>query len=394
MWSFSDRNFILYLMEFHRAFDAAALLKKKSFFLLGPRSVGKTTLLEQQLPHLKRVDLLDPDTLAAYATRPKRLLEIDPGPGRAIVIDEIQKLPVLLDVVQLAIQKNGLRFVLTGSSARKLKRQGVNLLGGRAWQASLHPLSYHEIPGFELERYLTRGGLPGVYLSDSWEEDLEAYLSLYLKEEIIQEAATRDVPAFSRFLEAIGSTSGEELVVDALASDSGVKASTVRNYIDILMDTLLAFEVLPFTATKKRKAVSRSKLWIFDVGVANTLVRRGRVREGSEAFGRAFEHFIVREVQTYLSYLRSSQKLCYWRTTDQREVDLVLPGEIACEIKATSRVTERHLKGLLALKEERLLRRLAVICTEPERRVMNGIEIIPWKEFLEDLWAGRITRRT
>lgn len=378
-------------MEFRRAFNAAALLEKKSFFLFGPRSVGKTTLLERQLPSLKRIDLLDPEELSAYAARPKRLLEIDPGPNRALVIDEIQKLPSLLDVVQLAIQKHGIRFVLTGSSARKLKRQGVNLLGGRAWQAHLHPLSFHEISNFDLHRYLLRGGLPGIYLSESWQEELDAYLSLYLKEEIIQEAVTRDVPGFSRFLETIGANSGEELVIEALASDSGVKASTVRNYLDILFDTLLAFEVQPFTATKKRKAISRTKLWLFDVAVANTLAQRQTFSKGSDAFGRAFEHFIVREVQSYLSYRRSRQKLCYWRTTDQKEVDLILPGEIACEIKSTDRITERHLKHLVCLREEKLFPRLAIICTERERRIMDGIEIIPWKNFLEDLWEGKVT---
>jgi predicted AAA+ superfamily ATPase len=375
-------------------FDATELLKKKSFFLFGPRSVGKTTLLHQQLPELKRIDLLDPEELALYAARPKRLLEIDPGPGRTIIIDEIQKVPALLDVVQLAIQKNHARFILTGSSARKLKRQGVNLLGGRAWQSHLHPLSFVEIPRFNLFQYLSRGGLPAIYLSESWREELDAYLSLYLKEEVIQEALTRDVPGFSRFLETIGLGSGEELVVEAIASDSGVKASTVRNYIDILLDTLLAFQAQPFTQTKKRKAISRSKLWIFDVGVANALAGRSITTEGSDAFSRAFEHFIIREAQTFLSYSRSKLDLCYWRTHDRKEVDLVLPGVIACEIKATSRVSERHLGGLEALREEKLLPRLAVICMEKERRKVNGIEILPWREFLEDLWASKITSGT
>jgi predicted AAA+ superfamily ATPase len=197
-----------------------------------------------------------------------------------------------------------------------------------------------------------------------------------------QEAVTRDVPGFSRFLETIGVNSGEELIIEAIASASGVKASTGRNYLDILLETLLASEVQPFTATKKRKAISRTKLWLFDVAVANTLAQRQSFSKGSDAFGHAFEHFIVREVETYLPYRRSRQTLCYWRTTDQKEVDLILPGEIACEIQSTDRVTEQHLKHLVCLREEKLFPRLAI---------MDGIEIVPWKNFLEDLWAGKVT---
>jgi predicted AAA+ superfamily ATPase len=249
-------------------------------------------------------------------------------------------------------------------------------------------LSWSEIPDFDLMKYVSRGGLPGIYQSESPEEELSAYLSLYLREEIIQEAATRDVPGFARFLDVMGQISGEELVIEAIASDAGVKASTVRNYLDILRDTLLTFEVQPFLEATKRKAVSRSKIFAFDVGVANLLAKRAIGPEGSDAFGKAFEHFIMREVQTYLSYTRSRKSLCYWRTTDQKEVDLIIPDWIACEIKAAQRVTERHLKSLLALKDEGKLPRYAVICQEPETRVMNGIEILPWQNFLKELWSG------
>jgi predicted AAA+ superfamily ATPase len=377
-------------MEFNRVFDAGQLLSKKSFFLFGPRNTGKTTLLEQQLPELKRIDLLDPEVLATYASRPKRLLELGDEKTSAIIIDEIQKLPALLDVVQLAIQKQKKRFILTGSSARKLKRQGVNLLGGRAWEAHLHPLTWKEIPDFDLMRYLSRGGLPGIYLSEHWKEDLKAYLSLYLQEEIIQEAATRNVPAFSRFLDILGATSGEELVIESIASDAGVKASTVRNYMDILRDTLLVFEALPYTQTQARKAVSRSKVWVFDVGLANTLSKRTVDQEGSAAFGKAFEHFIVREVQSYLSYKRTEQRLHYWRTFDQYEVDIIVPGSFGCEVKASERVTDKHLQSLRVLKKENLLPRHLVVCREPERRTVDGIEILPWQEFMKELWSGNL----
>ncbi len=375
-------------MQYKRFFDARAFLEKKSYFLFGPRSVGKTSLLDAQLGDSKKIDLLNPAVLSRYASRPESLLEIDLGPNASVVIDEIQKLPALLDAVQIAIQKYHAKFVMTGSSARKLKRQGVNLLGGRAWQASLHPLSFSEISDFDLLRYLRRGGLPHIYQSNAYQEELNAYTALYLREEIIQEAATRDVPAFSRFLETMGALSGGELVVDAVASDADVKASTVRNYLSILSDTLLTFEVMAFQKGAKRKAVSRSKIWLFDVAVANVLAHRTAIEPKSEAFGRAFEHFIVREVKTYLDYHRAQVPLNYWRTVDHKEVDLVLPGVFAAEIKGLERIPDRALQNLIAFQEERAVPRYFVISCEPEPRRVGAIEIVPWEHFLRRLWAN------
>lgn len=198
----------------------------------------------------------------------------------------------------------------------------------------------------------------------------------------------QDQKGFSRFLETIGHNSGEELVIESIASDASVKASTVRNYIDILRDTLLIFETLPFVKGRKRKVVSRSKLWLFDVGIANSLARRESIREGSEAFGKAFEHFIAREIATYLSYKRISSTLCYWRTHDQKEVDFIIPDSVAIEVKATTQVADRALKQLFFFKEEKAVKRHIIVCREREPRTVSGIEILPWNHFLDQLWSG------
>lgn len=380
-------------MSYQRYFQCLSLLKHKSFFLFGPRSVGKTTLISQQLPSIKVIDLLDPEEMARFASQPKRLLELDSGSEQVLIIDEIQKMPPLLDVVQMAIQKKNWRFILTGSSARKLKRQGINLLGGRAWEAHLHPLSWSELGhSFNLMKYLRQGGLPHIYDAEKYNEELKAYVALYLKEEIIQEAITRDVPAFSRFLNTFAHCSGAEMVVEQLASDAAVKASTVRNYIDILADTLLCFESHPYQKTKKRKALSRSKYWLFDVAVTNHLSGRMFDDENSVAFGKAFEHFIVREVATYLSYKRIDVPLSYWRTHDKKEVDLIVPDAFACEIKASANINDKNLSGLRAFAEENQTPKHIVVSRETEPRKINNIEILPWQIFLEKLWSGELIK--
>ncbi len=376
---------------YKRLLSLPRLLQKKSFFLLGPRSTGKTTLIDTQLPNAKVYDLLDSEIFRRLLQRPRLIEEEISDPAQIMVIDEIQKLPLLLDEVQRLIQKKKIRFLLTGSSARKLKRGGANLLAGRAWEARLFPLVSQEIPDFNLLQYLNRGGLPQTYGSPDFQEELKYYVSTYLREEIQAEAITRNILAFSEFLDAIALANGQELNYESLASDCQVSPGTLKNYIQILEDTLLGFTLTGFTRTRKRKSISRAKHYLFDLGVTNQLCRRGEIMEKSELFGNAFEHFIILEVRAFLNYSRKEIDLHYWRSTSQFEVDLLLGTEIAIEIKGTSLVQDKHLKGLRALKEEGIHKRFLVVSLDiQKRKTADGIEILPWKDFLTALWNDEL----
>ena len=369
-----------------------SLLARKSFFLFGPRSVGKTTLIREQLDHAKVYDLLDATTLRRLIRQPSILLEENrETPRRIVAIDEIQKLPSLLDEVHRLIEQHEMTFLLTGSSARKLKRGASNLLAGRAWWAELYPLVYPEIPDFELLTYLNNGGLPHIYGSPDAVEELQSYVALYLQEEVQAEALTRNLAAFATFLEVIALGNGQELNYDSLASDCGVASTTIKNYIQILEDTLLGYSLPGFTYTKKRKAITRAKHYLFDIGVVNTLSNRGEIRNRSPLFGNAFEHFVIGEVRAYLSYSRSRETMTYWRSTSQFEVDLLIGKSMAIEIKGTDNVGKKHLRGLRALMEERLIRNYAVVSLDRDKRTTDdGIVIWPWRQFLTALWANEL----
>jgi len=370
---------------YSRRLDLPQLLKKKSFFLFGPRSTGKSTLIRAQLPQAKVYDLLDARVFARLSRRPT-LLEEESSAQTLVAIDEIQRAPHLLNEVHRLIARDQRRFLLTGSSARKLKRGATNLLAGRAWEARLTALTHDEIHDFDLLRYLNIGGLPHVYPSPHPFEELDAYCALYLQEEIQAEALTRNVPAFSRFLDVMALQNGEELNCQSIASDCGVSPNTVTNYIEILEDTLIGYRLPGYTKTRKRKATVRGKHYFFDLGVTHTLAHRGEVKAKSELFGRAFEHFIINEIRAHLLYARSKQPLCYWRSTSQLEVDAVVGNALAVEIKAAELVTDKHLKGLRALGEEGLVKHRVAVSLDPEsRRTSDGIEIVPWQTFLQRL---------
>jgi predicted AAA+ superfamily ATPase len=386
------------MKSYPRLLQMSQLLEKKSFFLFGPRSVGKTTLIRQQLAGSMVFDLLDSDVYSMLLRRPKvieeRLLAAINVKTQLIVIDEIQKLPQLLDEVQRLIEKYkedlDLRFLLTGSSARKLKHGGSNLLGGRAWESHLFPLVSQEITSFEFIQYLNRGGIPHVYLSSDFQEELKSYINLYIREEIVAEAIVRKVDSFVRFLDVIGLQNGEELSFQAISSDAGVPSKTVQNYVEILEDTLIGFKLPSYSSTVKRKAITRSKFYFFDVGVANFLAKRGEIIPGGELFGRAFEHFMILEIRAYLSYRRKDHRMSYWRSTSQFEVDCIIGNEIACEFKSSHCVTEKHLKGLKALREENKIRKFCIVSQDVHRRILDGITIYPWKYFLERLWSDQL----
>lgn len=382
-------------MTYPRILDLKARLGTRSGFLFGPRASGKTTLLRNQLPHGRYFDLLDSDVYLSLLRRPRKLgedLEELSAEERKnwIIIDEIQKIPALLDEVHRLIETQKLKFILTGSSARKLKRGGANLLAGRARVLELFPLVSREIPKFNLERYLSFGGLPSIYESDDPMADLHSYVGTYLKEEIQAEAIVRRIDHFARFLEVMGTQSGEELVYDAIAQDAQVPSRTVANFVEVLKDTLLAFELEParFRKTKGRKTVSRSKLYLFDVGVANLLAGRLPLQWKTENAGRAFEHAMIQEVRAWKAYRQDPRPLGYWRTTQQHEVDLLIGEDAAFEFKFTQNVSERHLSGLRALQADKLVKSHTVVCNEKApRRTQDGIRIIPWSTFLDELWS-------
>jgi uncharacterized protein len=313
-----------------------------------------------------------------------------------VVVDEVQKCPALLDEAQLMIEEWGIRFLMTGSSARKLKASGTNLLGGRARTRSLHPFVYAEVEGegFSLARALSRGMIPPHYLSESFDEDLAAYVDTYLKEEIAAEGLSRNLPSFARFLQVAASTNARMINYTNVASDAQVPRQTVKQWYQILIDTLLGFELAPYAGSVKRKAIETAKFYLFDPGVVRTLRRLPVIAPESADFGEFFEHFIFLELRAWMDYRRPRGDLAYWRSRSGYEVDFILDGEVAVEVKAAAIAQERHAAGLRALKDEGKLRRFILVCREERPGMLDGgIEVLPWREFLERLWSDTILER-
>jgi predicted AAA+ superfamily ATPase len=373
-----------------RTLNVSELLKKKSHFLFGPRGTGKSSIIEQQLgDSVKYITLLSSDYYLPLSARPASLGELILD-ERPVVIDEIQKIPALLDEVHNLIEKRKIRFLLTGSSARKLRSGGVNLLGGRAWTANLFPLTTFEIPNFDLIRYLNFGGLPAVYLSNYPSEELKAYTQSYLTEEIAAEGLVRDLPRFSRFLQRAALTNGMILNFSEIASDLGVSPTTIREYYRILEDTLVGFMLEPLRSPSSRKEVSTAKFFFFDVGVANSLRSVKSIDENTEYFGLIFEHFIAQELRAALSYFDLSEKLNFWRTHTQEEVDFVIGENLAVEVKATVSAQPRMIKGLKALRLTRTIKNSYLVSRDKVEREVEGIHFLHYKTFLERLWKREL----
>ena len=370
-----------------RYLDARELLKQRSCFLFGPRQTGKSTLVRHQLADVRTYNLLDHTLFIRLSRNPALIREALAPQTEIIVIDEIQKMPALLNEVQLMIEEHGVRFFLTGSSARTLRRKGVNLLGGRARSRVLHPFVSAELGDhFRLERALEFGLLPSVYFSDAPAEDLAAYSGDYLKEEVAAEALVRNIGAFSRFLEVAALSHGRMINFSQIASDAQVPASTVREYYGILEDTFIAHQVPAYTETRKRKAVSTSKYYLFDIGLARHLQGRRGLPLGTAEYGEAFESFVLQEIKGFCDYHLLDPPR-YWRSKSQFEVDFVV-GELAVEVKAKKAVSHRDLRGLRALREENRLSHYVLVSLEPMARRVDGIDILPWREFLTRLWGG------
>lgn len=373
---------------YKRVLDLPALLARKSFFLLGPRQTGKSTLLRASFPDAVFVDLLESETFHELSSHPERLRQRLPDRRSCLIIDEIQKLPVLLNEVQLLLDRNpSLRAVMTGSSARKLRRGAVNLLGGRAWMASLHPLVSAEAAGIPLGQRLNRGGLPSVLDSAHSGEELRAYVGAYLREEVRAEGLVRSIENFSRFLDVAGMTSGEQVNFTAVANDAGVPARTVREHYQVLIDTLVGHELPAYRKTLKRKPVAAAKFYLFDVGVANALKHVESHSPGSASFGQALEHLVFLELRAFLDYRRLNLPLSFWRSQSHFEVDFLVGDAVAIEVKAKASVSDRDLKGLRALREEVKLKHALVVSLERTRRkTEDGILILPVQEFFDGLW--------
>jgi uncharacterized protein len=377
-------------MTYKRVLDMKMLIEKKSLFLFGPRSTGKTTLLKSQFQEGAIINLLKSSTFLALSQNPSTIGQIVKDISRTsstVIIDEIQKLPILLDEVHHLIESERVRFILTGSSARKLKRSGVNLLAGRAWQCNLYPLTYAEIDGFDLDRYLLYGGLPQVYDSEYQEEELDAYINIYLKEEIKEEALVQNFFHFSRFLKVAAVANAEQLNFANVSQETGIPATSVRSYFEILTDTFIGFLLEPWRKSKKRKAVSTAKFYFFDVGVANFLTGVTTLHRNSPEFGKSFEHFIAMELRSYISYRRIKKDLTFWRTQNGSEVDFLIGDDTAIEVKSTLKVSDKHLKGLRSMKEENIVKQFILVSfDEVERETPDGIRLLFWENFLNKLW--------
>lgn len=379
-------------MSYTRLLQLPRLLQQKSFFLLGPRSTGKSFLIRAQLADQALViDLLRSDNFLRLSQRPSELEEMVRAGGRKIVVlDEVQKLPILLNEVHRLIEETDTHFLLTGSSARSLRRGQANLLAGRARQAALFPLVSAEIPDFDLERYLLFGGLPQVYGSTEPHEELDAYVGTYLREEIQAEGAVRNLPRFTRFLSIAALGTGEVLNFSNIARDLGIAPSTVIEHFRNLEETLLGFFVEPWGQSTRRKEVAAAKFYLFDTGVAHTLTRTRMLDRNSDRYGRALEHFMAMELRAALSYQRLFEPLTYWRTQDRNEVDFVIGNRLAIEVKATERASDRDATSLRRLQAEGGLAAYFLVTRDPVERLKDGIRYIHWKPFLESLWSGAL----
>jgi uncharacterized protein len=374
-----------------------ALPPGRSAFLWGARKTGKSTYLRERFPQSLVFDFLDTDLVLEFSKRPAllrdQLLAQDASVLKhPIILDEVQKVPHILDEVHWLIENKRLRFILCGSSARKLKRGQANLLGGRAWRFEMFPLVSAELKTLDLLRALNHGMIPNHYLEDQYQKSLKAYTTDYLKEEVFAEGLTRNIQAFSRFFEAVGYSHGELTNFSNIARECGVDSKTVKEYYQILEDTLLGTMIAPFKRRQSRQVISQTpKFYLFDVGVAGALTNRHLTVERGELFGKAFEHFILMEIRAHRSLRELDYAINFWRTKSGLEADFVLgDGQVAIEVKGTNRVERNELRPLMAFRDEYAPRQTLVVCNERVERIHEHIRILPWRVFLRDLWEGKI----
>lgn len=372
---------------------------RESFFLWGPRQSGKSMLLGATYPDAAWYDLLKTDLYVRLLERPSLLREellyaqSEKNAGFA-VIDEVQKIPALLDEVHWLIEHAGFVFGLCGSSTRKVRRGHANLLGGRAVRYELFGFVSEEIgPGFDLVRMVNQGYLPRHYLSTSSARLIRSYINDYLKEEIAAEALVRNLPTFSSFLSAAALSDTQLVNYSTIARDCGVSAPAVKEYFYIVIDTMLGRFLDAYRKRPKRRVIGASKFYFADVGIVNHLAKRGRLTPGSELFGKAFENWVFHELSAHRVYSDLYYDLSYWRLASGIEVDFVINDmELAIETKASSRIHADHLRGLREVIKDhpKIKRRIVVSLEERARKTEDGIEILPYSVFAKQLWAGAI----
>ncbi len=375
----------------------------KSVFLFGARGVGKSQLLAELSAgrdHHLVVDLLQSDVYSHYLTAPHLFRadverRLEQGQRLLVLVDEVQKLPALLDEVHFLIERHRqqVQFVLTGSSARKLKSGGANLLAGRALTLHLHPLTHREVP-LDLMRALRHGTLPAVYLDDALPElTLRSYVQTYLKEEVLQEALVRRIEGFTRFLDLAGQYHGEPVNFSKIAKAARVAPNTAQQYYQILVDTLVAFRLDGWTESVRKQLLSAPRFYFFDCGVLNALRGEGRteLKLGTYRFGRLFETFLILECLRLNDYCETGFRFHYWRSNTGMEVDLLIQRSVASpplavEIKADPQPQRTDLHGLLSFQSDNPEARLIAVCPTPRRYRVEGVDVLPWEEFFEELY--------
>jgi predicted AAA+ superfamily ATPase len=361
----------------------------QNFFLFGPRGTGKSTWLKQQMPEALYIDLLEPDVYRSYSARPERLEEVSGATekGATIVVDEVQKIPQLLDVVHRLLEmKTGQRFILTGSSARKLKRSGTDLLAGRAVVKTLHPFMASELgSAFSLDDALIFGMLPLVMDSPNPDETLKAYASFYLREEVQMEGIVRNIGAFNRFMESISFSHGSVLNISEVARDCQVERKTVEGYVSVLEDLLISFRIPVFKKRAKRHLISHQKFFYFDAGVFRSLRPSGPLDSPHEIDGAALEGLVCQHLIAWNALSGDNNKLYFWRTKSGNEVDFIVYGKdtfCAVEVKNTARFSKKMLKSLRAFKEDYPESHGYLLYRGKERLKINDVLCLPCEEFL------------
>ena len=377
---------------YKRIFDIETKLDE-GMFLFGARQTGKSTLLKERFVGAIYYDLLNPDVRKAFKRNPNALKEAlwDRPAGTLVIIDEIQKVPELLDIVHTLMVDKGLWFILSGSSSRKLKRSGANTLGGRALPETLYPLVWPEVTDFQIDRAVQNGMIPRHYMVSDATKRLSGYVKVYLDEEIREEGEVRELDAFERFMEVAAISDGEMLNYSNIAADCGVSAKTVKSYFQIIYDTLIGYEIPAYRKEVKRKIVQAPRFYYFDVGLANYLMGRHSLKRGTDDYGHAFEHLVMQEMIAYRGYNDKRDVISYWHTYDKKEVDAVIgDARVAIEIKSAELVKTKHKAGLKAFKEEHPGCRLILVSLDPITRTSGDVELVYVLDFLKMLWSGDI----
>ena len=377
---------------YHRIFDVENRLDE-AMFLFGARQTGKSTLLKERFPKAIYIDLLKSDVRNRFKQHPEEFREslLRYPPETLVIVDEIQKVPDLLDEVHWLMVEKGLWFVLSGSSARKIKKSGANNLGGRAIPETLFPLVSAEIPDFDIERAVQNGMIPRHYMVANARNRMRAYIDLYVKEEIIEEALVQNVDEFIRFMEVAAIMDGEILNYENVASDCGVSANTVKAYYKILVDTLLGFEVPAYRKVIKRKLYKSPRFYYYDIGIANHLTKRYQLAPKTPEYGHAFEHLIIQEIVAYLAYTNSDEELTYWHTYENIEVDAIIgDARVAIEIKSTDHVDHGDKKGIMEFAKEHPNAKQILVSRDRISRRSGNVDLYYVTDFFKALWAGEI----